>query len=111
MDYAYLGRSGLQVSRLALGTMNFGMETSEADSFAILDEALESGINFVDTADVYGGAPVSGHSSGLWHLRGVHRAVAGAGRSPRADRPGDEGLPADGPWPQRSQAVGLPHPE
>ena len=55
MDYAYLGRSGLQVSRLALGTMNFGMETTEADSVAILDAALESGINFVDTADVYGG--------------------------------------------------------
>jgi aryl-alcohol dehydrogenase-like predicted oxidoreductase len=55
MEYTYLGRSGLQVSRLALGTMNFGMETSDADSFAILDEALESGMNFVDTADVYGG--------------------------------------------------------
>jgi aryl-alcohol dehydrogenase-like predicted oxidoreductase len=55
MEYMHLGRSGLQVSRLALGTMNFGMEASEADSFAILDEALESGINFVDTADVYGG--------------------------------------------------------
>ena len=49
-----LGRTGLQVSRLCLGTMNFGPQTSEADSFAIMDKALELGINFFDTADVYG---------------------------------------------------------
>ncbi len=55
MQYVHLGRSGLQVSRLCLGTMNFGEFTDESSSFRILDEALESGINFVDTADVYGG--------------------------------------------------------
>lgn len=55
MQYVHLGRSGLQVSRLCLGTMNFGEFTDEPTSFRILDEALESGINFVDTADVYGG--------------------------------------------------------
>jgi aryl-alcohol dehydrogenase-like predicted oxidoreductase len=54
MDYVHLGRSGLLVSRLCLGTMNFGPETSEADSFAIMDQALEAGINFFDTANVYG---------------------------------------------------------
>jgi aryl-alcohol dehydrogenase-like predicted oxidoreductase len=54
MDYTHLGRSGLSVSRLVLGTMNFGPETTEADSHAIMDHALELGINFFDTADVYG---------------------------------------------------------
>jgi aryl-alcohol dehydrogenase-like predicted oxidoreductase len=55
MDYKHLGRSGLRVSRLALGTMNFGMVTDEATSFSIMDQALEVGINLFDTADVYGG--------------------------------------------------------
>jgi aryl-alcohol dehydrogenase-like predicted oxidoreductase len=45
----------VQVSRFALGTMNFGMLTDEATSFKIMDEALQAGINFIDTADVYGG--------------------------------------------------------
>ncbi|MDX1934220.1 MAG: aldo/keto reductase [Capsulimonadales bacterium] len=54
MQYTRLGRTGLQVSRLCLGTMNFGPETTEPDSFAIMDRALELGINFWDTADVYG---------------------------------------------------------
>jgi aryl-alcohol dehydrogenase-like predicted oxidoreductase len=54
MEYTHLGRSGLKVSRLCLGTMNFGPLTSEADSFAIMNRALESGINFFDTANVYG---------------------------------------------------------
>ena len=51
MEYTHLGRTGLQVSRLCLGTMNFGPQTSEADSFAIMDRALELGINFFDTAN------------------------------------------------------------
>ena len=55
MQYTHLGRSGLMVSRLCLGTMNFGPYTSEANSFAIMDRALEAGINFYDTADNYGG--------------------------------------------------------
>src|SRR3954449_4214184 len=55
MQYKHLGRTGLQVSRLALGTMNFGFVTDEAASFRIMDAALEAGINFIDTADVYGG--------------------------------------------------------
>lgn len=54
MQYVHLGRSGVKVSRLCLGTMNFGPEASEADSFAIMDRALELGVNFFDTADVYG---------------------------------------------------------
>lgn len=55
MDYTHLGRTGLKVSRIALGTMNFGELTDETTSFAIMDEALEAGINFFDSADVYGG--------------------------------------------------------
>jgi aryl-alcohol dehydrogenase-like predicted oxidoreductase len=54
MDYTHLGRSGLSVSRLCLGTMNFGPETTEEDSYAIMDRALDVGINFFDTANVYG---------------------------------------------------------
>ncbi|NMY87723.1 aldo/keto reductase [Pseudomonas oryzihabitans] len=55
MNYTHLGRTGLRVSRIGLGTMNFGEWTDEATSFRIMDEALDSGINFFDTADVYGG--------------------------------------------------------
>jgi len=54
MQYTRLGRTGLQVSRLCLGTMNFGPQTTPEDSFRIMDRALEHGINFWDTADVYG---------------------------------------------------------
>ena len=46
MDYVHLGRSGLRVSRLCLGTMNFGPQTEEADSHSIMDKAHELGINF-----------------------------------------------------------------
>lgn len=54
MEYTKLGRSGLQVSRFCLGTMNFGPHTTEPDSHAIMDHALDLGINFFDTANVYG---------------------------------------------------------
>src|SRR5262245_56310131 len=54
MEYTNLGRTGLKVSRLCLGTMNFGPRTSEADSFAMMDKALDQGINFFDTANRYG---------------------------------------------------------
>ncbi|MDR1118570.1 MAG: aldo/keto reductase [Bifidobacteriaceae bacterium] len=55
MQYTHLGRSGLLVSRLCLGTMNFGPQTEEADSFKIMDAALDAGLTFFDTANVYGG--------------------------------------------------------
>jgi diketogulonate reductase-like aldo/keto reductase len=55
MEYAYLGRSGLSVSRLCLGTMNFGPLTPPGEAHAIMDRALEIGINFFDTANRYGG--------------------------------------------------------
>ena len=56
MEYIHLGRSGLSVSRLCLGTMNFGPLTSAGESEAIMDHAHEIGINFFDTANRYGGA-------------------------------------------------------
>ena len=55
MQYTHLGRTGLQVSRLALGTMNFGELTDEPAAFEIMDNALDAGINILDTADAYGG--------------------------------------------------------
>ena len=76
MQYTSLGRTGLQVSRLCLGTMNFGPQTSEADSFAIMDQALEQGINFFDTANVYGfhlGAGVTEEIIGRWLAQGGRR--------------------------------------
>ena len=54
MEYRSLGRTGVPVSTLCLGCMNFGWKTDEADAFAIIDKAIESGINFLDTANVYG---------------------------------------------------------
>ena len=55
MEYTHLGRSGLSVSRLCLGTMNFGPLTLPADAHAIMDHAHEIGVNFFDTANRYGG--------------------------------------------------------
>jgi aryl-alcohol dehydrogenase-like predicted oxidoreductase len=55
MTHRHLGRSGLLVSRIGLGTMNFGYLVNEASSFAVMDAAIDAGINFFDTADVYGG--------------------------------------------------------
>lgn len=76
MQYTHLGRSGLKVSRLCLGTMNFGPETEEADSRVIMDSALDSGINFFDTANVYGGAEHRGWTEeiiGRWFAQGGER--------------------------------------
>ena len=69
MEVTQLGRTGLRVSRMCLGTMNFGPATSETDSHAIMDAALDSGINFFDTANVYGwrtGEGVTERIVGRW---------------------------------------------
>ena len=106
MQYVRLGRTGLKVSRLCLGTMNFGPQTSEADSFAIMDRALELGINFFDTANVYGWKTRRGRH------RADHRPLVRAGRrAAREDRARDQGLRhawATGPNDTRLSA--LPHP-
>src|SRR6059058_6173394 len=76
MDHVRLGRTGLRVSRLCLGTMNFGPLTGESDGFAIMDRALELGIVFFDTADVYGwrtGEGVTEQIIGRWLAQGGGR--------------------------------------
>lgn len=76
MEYTRLGRTGLQVSRLCLGTMNFGPHTTEADSYAIMDKALDLGINFFDTANVYGwklGEGITEQIIGRWWAQGGGR--------------------------------------
>ena len=54
MEYTQFGKSGLKVSKLCLGTMNFGPYTEEKDSYKIMDKAIDEGINYFDTANVYG---------------------------------------------------------
>ncbi len=76
MQYKNLGRTALKVSRLCLGTMNFGPQTTEDDSHAIMDRAHEIGINFFDTADVYGwkkGEGVTEAIIGRWFAKGGER--------------------------------------
>jgi aryl-alcohol dehydrogenase-like predicted oxidoreductase len=76
MKFTHLGRSGLSVSRICLGTMNFGPLTSEPDSFKIMDTAHEQGINFFDTANVYGQKAGKGATEtivGNWFAQGGGR--------------------------------------
>lgn len=76
MEYTHLGRTGLTVSRLCLGTMNFGPQTSEPDAHAIMDTAHQLGINFFDTANAYGGTDHRGHTEeiiGRWFASGGGR--------------------------------------
>ena len=76
MQYTKMGRSGLKVSRLCLGTMNFGPETAETDSFEIMDKAIDLGINFFDSANVYGwkkGEGITEQIVGRWFAQGDNR--------------------------------------
>jgi NDP-hexose 2,3-enoyl reductase len=101
MEYTNLGRTGLSVSRLCLGTMNFGPQTTEPDSFAIMDRALEHGINFFDTANVYGwklGEGVTEQIVGRWFAQGGGRrekvVLATKVYGKMGDWPNEEGLSA-----------------
>ncbi len=78
IEHRRLGRHGVLVSNLCLGTMNFGNQTSEKESFAIMDRALELGINFFDTADVYGWVPrgLTEEIIGRWLAQGGGRRDA-----------------------------------
>jgi len=97
MKYTYLGKSGLKVSRLCLGTMNFGVDTEERDAFRILDAALDAGINFVDTANIYGWGTNAGRTEeilGRWFAQGGGRRE----KTVLATKfYGDMSDPADGP--------------
>jgi aryl-alcohol dehydrogenase-like predicted oxidoreductase len=101
MNYVRLGRTALRVSRLCLGTMNFGPLTGESDSHAIMDKAVDVGINFFDTANVYGwktGEGVTEQIVGRWLARDGGRrerivlATKVFGRM--GDGPNDRGLSA-----------------
>jgi aryl-alcohol dehydrogenase-like predicted oxidoreductase len=101
MDYTQLGRTGLKVSRLCLGTMNFGPQTDEAGSFAIMDRALELDINFFDTADVYGwklGEGITEQIIGRWLAQGGARreqvVLATKVYNQMGERPNERGLSA-----------------
>ena len=101
MQYRQLGRSALKVSELCLGTMNFGPRTSEAESFAILNQAVDAGINFIDTADQYGGDLGVGTTEtilGKWLAEDTsrrHRLVlATKVHEPMSDDVNDRGLSA-----------------
>jgi NDP-hexose C3-ketoreductase / dTDP-4-oxo-2-deoxy-alpha-D-pentos-2-ene 2,3-reductase len=102
MQYVSLGRSGLKVSRLCLGTMNFGPLTDEADSFRIMDCALEQGINFFDTANVYGrklGEGVTEQIVGRWLAQGAGRRAKVVLATKAYGRMGD--------WPNQSRLSAL----
>jgi aryl-alcohol dehydrogenase-like predicted oxidoreductase len=101
MEYRQLGRSGIKVSPLCLGTMNFGPHTSEPDSHAIMDKAVELGINFFDTANVYGwkkGQGVTEQIVGRWFAKGGGRrekvVLATKCFGPMGDGPNERGLSA-----------------
>jgi aryl-alcohol dehydrogenase-like predicted oxidoreductase len=76
MTFTQLGRTGLKVSRIVLGTMNFGPRTTPDDSHAIMSRAIDAGINFFDSANVYGGADNRGHTEeivGDWLTKSGNR--------------------------------------
>jgi len=100
MQYTNLGRTGLHVSRVCLGTMNFGWQLDEADSHAILDRSYDEAINFVDTANMYGREDYDGLSEqyiGSWFDKTGRRdriVLATKVYAPMSDWPNDRGLSA-----------------
>ncbi|MDB5048081.1 MAG: aldo/keto reductase [Fibrobacteres bacterium] len=100
MQYVQLGRTGLKVSRLTLGTMNFGPYATEAESFAMMDMALELGFNVFDTANVYGakrGEGITESIVGRWLAQGGRRdriVLATKVYGKMGDGPNDKGLSA-----------------
>ena len=101
MHYRQLGRSGLKVSALCLGTMNFGSRTSPKEAFEILSGAMDAGINFIDTADQYGGVSGVGTTEtiiGQWlakdYARRYSAVVATKVHEPMSDDINDRGLSA-----------------
>ncbi|MGV9851807.1 aldo/keto reductase [Streptomyces sp. NPDC003442] len=101
MQYTYLGRTALRVSRLCLGTLNLGVRASDEESHAILDTALDRGVNFIDTANQYGWQKHKGYTEeflGGWFARGGGRrekVVLGTKVfNPMTDWPNDSGLSA-----------------
>ncbi len=100
MQYTHLGRTGLTVSRLVLGTMNFGPHTEESDAHTIMSRALDDGVNFFDTANVYGGVEHRGWTEeiiGRWFAQSGRRdevVLATKVYGNMTDRPNDSKLSA-----------------
>ncbi|GAB2577433.1 aldo/keto reductase [Streptomyces capparidis] len=100
MEYTNLGRTGLSVSRVVLGTMNFGPVTEQADSHTIMDAALDAGVNFFDTANVYGweNKGLTEEIIGAWFAKGGGRrektVLATKVYGPMGDWPNERGLSA-----------------
>ncbi|MFC4534484.1 aldo/keto reductase [Sphaerisporangium dianthi] len=101
MQYARLGRTALKVSRLCLGTLNLGVRTTEAEGMHLMNEALEQGVNFFDTANHYGWQVRRGLTEeiiGSWFAQGGQRrekvVLATKVFNPMSDWPNDGGLSA-----------------
>jgi aryl-alcohol dehydrogenase-like predicted oxidoreductase len=98
MHFTHLGRTGLRVSRLCLGTMNFGPQTDEPTSFEIMDKAHEVGINFFDSANAYGRRGGTEEILGRWFAQGGERrertVLATKLYIPMGDWPNQGGLSA-----------------
>ncbi|MFK4185774.1 aldo/keto reductase [Streptomyces sparsogenes] len=106
MEYTQLGRTGLKVSRVVLGTMNFGPQTDEADSHAIMDAALDAGVNFFDTANVYGWGENKGRTEeiiGSWFAQGGGRREKTVLATKVYGNMGAEGQP----WPNEDKLSAL----
>ncbi|MEV5790134.1 aldo/keto reductase [Streptomyces sp. NPDC052192] len=106
MKYTQLGRTGLKVSRIVLGTMNFGPQTDEGDSHAIMDAALDAGINYFDTANVYGWGENKGRTEeiiGNWFAQGGDRRERTVLATKVYGNMGAEGEP----WPNQDKLSAL----
>ncbi|MFG2371054.1 aldo/keto reductase [Streptomyces sp. NPDC048504] len=107
MKYTQLGRTGLKVSRLVLGTMNFGPQTNEPDSHAIMDAALDAGINYFDTANVYGWGENKGRTEeiiGNWFAKSPDHRDKTVLATKMYGNMGPEGVPA---WPNHDKLSAL----
>ncbi|WP_416966100.1 aldo/keto reductase [Streptomyces sp. Agncl-13] len=107
MKYTQLGRTGLKVSRLVLGTMNFGPQTNETDSHAIMDAALDAGINYFDTANVYGWGENKGRTEeiiGNWFAKSPDHRDKTVLATKMYGNMGAEGVPA---WPNHDKLSAL----
>ena len=98
MNYKNLGRTGAKVSPLCLGSMNFGSGADEQQSIAMMHRALDAGINFWDTADVYSG-------------RGKSETIVGKafGRQARRSVSGHQSSRQNGRWAQRFGQLAFAH--
>src|SRR5688500_6204507 len=92
MDYVTLGRSGVKVSRLCLGTMMWGGATDEAESIRITHRAMDAGLNFIDTANMYNAGESEGVTGKAIRDRRDRVVLATKARNAMGEGPNDQGL-------------------